>query len=66
MPHAQLIIEVEQDLEKMTNTPKLKVEGCDVCLQQAITAFLLRNENFKNLINSSVRAANVERQKTQN
>ena len=65
--HSLLKITIDQHNPLSPDTiTTIEVDGCGECLRQAITKALLTNETFKTLINTAVRAANIERQKTQN
>lgn len=67
MPHASLTIQIqEEDLLSTTNSAIIRIQGCKDCLIQTITKALLIDVEFKNLINTAVRAENEQRQKTQN
>ena len=66
-PHAELQIRVERHTIGLgASAIVANIKGCKDCLQASITALLLSNQEFKELINRSVRAANEIKGRTQN
>jgi hypothetical protein len=65
--HAQLIISVSRLVEGTSITAvKAELNGCKNCLVTAITNLLLCDNDFKELINKSIRSANEIKGRTQN
>lgn len=70
--HAKMVLSVEappfykQLLGHSTGSVQMRLIGCQECLIKALTEMLLTNEEFKNIVNKAVRAANEVRTREQN
>lgn len=65
-PHATLILTVKTDFIKGKENISMEMSGCKAHLQDAFTELLLEDQQFKEFVNRSIRAANEQRAREQN
>lgn len=64
MDHAKMIVTVEKEFESTTTTGgTLSLEGCRNCLTEFITELMVKDDQFREMINKAGKKANEIRRK---